>query len=264
MYSKIKIFENFSIDTYSIMMFLGIAFLVWYFVYILEKKNKYSHEKVNSLLIYLAIGLGGALIGALLFDFLVHKLENPNAEFGGITFLGGLIGGVVIFSLLINFFMIDERKNILHILNLIIPGVIFAHAVGRIGCFLSGCCFGKPTEFFLGVVYPSDSTPAQVFPNEDRTGSLPLHPTQLYEAFFLFVLFTLMFIFKNKKVKNYYFSIYLICYAIFRFAIEFLRADDRGNMLFGISPSQYLSILLLITGVVILILPKIKKEKKLE
>lgn len=245
MYDQID-FGIFKIDSYSLMIFIGLCFFVWYFIYILEKKNSYTHEEVNKLLVFLAIGLGGALLSSLLFDFIVHKIKNPEtAKFGGLTFLGGLIGGIIIFSLLIYIFMIDKRKQILKILNLIIPGVVVAHAFGRIGCFLSGCCFGVETSSSFGVVFPGET--------------VKRHPTQLYEALFLFLFFVIFIVLKNKKINKNFLSIYFIGYGVFRFLVEFIRGDNRGSTIFNIlSPSQLISVLLIVSGVIICIYQKKK------
>jgi len=89
---------------------------------------------------------------------------------------------------------------------------------------------------------------------------VPIHPTQLYEAFFLFVLY---FVLKSKIFRNNEFAYYMIFYAIFRFVIEvFFRGDSRGTI-FGAPPSSILSVLMLIAGVVILIQPKLKQNKNM-
>ncbi|MFA7435660.1 MAG: prolipoprotein diacylglyceryl transferase family protein [Bacilli bacterium] len=234
------------IDMSTFTVFLGIALivLVYFFINALEKKRGFSREKTNKFLIL----FGGALLITYLFawffDALFHYFENDEFE-GGITFIAGFIGGVVSFVLLIYFLMKDERKNIYSILNLIIPGVILAHAIGRLGCFSVGCCYGIDAEgSIFGVYFPEGTNP---YIDGIR---VKIHPTQLYEAFFLFALF---FIIKLKVFKKNEFSYYLIFYGIFRFILEvFFRGDSRGEI-FGVAPSSILSVVMVLAGIGILL-----------
>ena len=118
------------------------------------------------------------------------------------------------------------------------------HCLGRVGCFLGGCCFGKPTDSAFGVVFPEGSDPYEFY-----GGAIAVHPTQLYEAAFLLALFFVLFFWLKKDALPFY----CILYGAWRFGIEFLRADDRGS-LFGLplSPSQVISVALFILGGVLL------------
>lgn len=151
-----------------------------------------------------------AFIGALFFDYLVH------GHLGGFTFYGGLVSGAIVFLIFLRIY----NLNIYKFLNLLIPSVIIGHAVGRIGCFLAGCCYGKPTDSLLGVIFPAGSLSSLKYGMGTR-----VHPTQLYESVFLFLLFIVII-----KLVPFYkrFGIYLTGYGLFRFLIEFLRGDNRG------------------------------------
>lgn len=245
--------EKFNISTFEIFLSLALITLILYFIHALEKKLKYSREKTNKFLVLFSISLGITYLFAHYFDALFHFFED--GEFGdGITFIAGLLGGVMSFVLLVYFFAKEERKNILIILNLIIPGIILAHAIGRIGCFSVGCCYGLPTESIFGIYFPEGTIPY------DLGIRVKIHPTQLYEAIFLFGLF---FLLKLKLFKNNEFSCYLIFYAIFRFILEvFFRGDSRG-LIFNIAPSVLLSILMFIIGIVLLCYTHIKHKRVL-
>lgn len=119
------------------------------------------------------------------------------------------------------------------------------HCLGRIGCFLGGCCFGKPTDRPFGVVFPPGSLPYELYGEE-----VAVHPTQLYEAAFLFVLFFILFF----VGKNFELPLYLSLYGIGRFIIEFFRNDDRGA-LFGslLSPAQIVSCFLIVAGIALMV-----------
>lgn len=244
-----------TIPTYSVMISIGIFFLLSIASVNWEKKAGFSHQETNRLLIFLAIGLIAALFSSYLFDAVFHFLNGEAFAFESITFIGGLIGGVVTFICLIWFGWKSHRGDLLKIMNSLIPGVVLAHAFGRIGCFLAGCCYGIPTDSFLGIIFPFG-----------ESAGVRVLPTQLYEAFFLFALY--FFLAKNPKIKGKEFSLYLIAYGAFRFVLEFFRGDNRGSLFSFISgtyadypsPSQYLSILLLGVGV-FLFMKNDKKQK---
>ena len=223
------------------------AFIVLYWY---GKKTSVP-EKFSDFLFY--NGVASTIVGmgsAAVFQGFYNFIENPENGFrldGGITFIGGLIGGAGFF--LIVYFIFRKRLNgrLLEVLSIIPCSITVAHAFGRIGCFFAGCCYGKVTHSFLGVKFPD-------LPE-------PVHPTQLYEAAFLFILFGVMSYLLLKKKFQQNMSLYLIAYGIFRFCIEFLRDDDRGALLGGISPSQFWSIGMVILGIVLwIVLPKFMKK----
>ena len=123
---------------------------------------------------------------AWFFDSLFHYFVSGSFDGEGITYIAGFLGGAISFSILVYFLMKEERKNLIHIFNLIIPGVILAHAIGRIGCFSVGCCYGIKTDSIFGFYFP-EGTNAYI--DGIRT---KIHPTQLYESIFLFSLFFLL------------------------------------------------------------------------
>jgi phosphatidylglycerol:prolipoprotein diacylglycerol transferase len=118
------------------------------------------------------------------------------------------------------------------------PSIAIGHAFGRIGCFLAGCCYGEPCTLPWAVTFTDSRTLAPP--------GVPLHPTQLYSAIGLLLLFAfLLFLRKKKTFQGELFWTYLLCYSIGRFFLEFLRGDDRGSVLGGLlSTTQAISILL--------------------
>ena len=246
------------LDSYAIMLILGVlAFTGVFFI----KTKKYNFSKILKENLIICFIISGCLmyVGAFFFDSLFHSIEEGKLVKGGITYLGGFITAIITFVILIIKVMPYHKKNILFFLNIIIIGIVIAHSLGRVGCFLAGCCYGKQTTSIFGVTFPKGSTAYFLYgPNHS------VLPTQLFEAIFLFLLFiVLLFIKKNQ------FVVYLFSYGIFRFVLEFLRGDDRGS-LFILSPSQWLSIALIITGIIILIkkpnqeyIPSIKTETEI-
>ena len=138
------------------------------------------------------------------------------------TFIGGLIGGVACFLAIYFIFRKKYTARLYEVISLLPCSILIAHAFGRIGCFFAGCCYGKETDSFLGVQFPD-------LPH-------PVHPTQLYEAAFLFVLFAVSVYLILKKDFKHNLSLYLIAYGVFRFLIEYVRGDDRGELVGFVSP----------------------------
>jgi phosphatidylglycerol:prolipoprotein diacylglycerol transferase len=130
------------------------------------------------------------------------------------------------------------------------PGLAFGHALGRVGCFAAGCCYGKPTHHWWGVTFTNPLA-------EKITGTplhVPLEPTQLFEsavelANFIF----LMWLLKHRKFEGQVIGAFMFIYGVARFFIEFLRGDpDRGQVFGGaISVTQLIAIGLVIGGGVI-------------
>jgi len=210
----------------------------------LGKRNGLS-EKFLDFVFYNAIfsimaGFGSATLFQSIYDY----IEDPSKGFSlgtGMTFLGGLIGGVVIF--LSVYFILRRRLTgrVMAILPFTPCIITIAHAFGRVGCFFAGCCYGKPTDSWLGVKFPR-------LPH-------PVHATQLYEAAFLFALFGLCMFLYCKLRFRHTMSLYLCAYGIFRFLLEFLRGDYRGTLLGNtLSPSQIWSIGMVVIGIAMFVI----------
>lgn len=225
------------IHMYGVMVAVGIlaAFLTLF--YCCKKKGidpKFVDFIFYNSILSVILGFGAAALFQATYDY----IENPAAGFklgNGITFIGGLIGGSAVFLIMYFIFRKKYASRLLDVLSILPVCIVIGHAFGRIGCFFAGCCYGKATDCFLGVKFPHLA---------ER-----VHPTQLYEAAFLFVLFAITFLLVMKWNFRHNLSVYLICYGIFRFLIEFVRADDRGSLVGGISPSQFWSLLMIVIGV---------------
>lgn len=222
---------------YGLMIAVGMLACFGVLYYYGKKKNiqgKFIDFIFFNAVIAIALGWGSATIFQATYNYIAHPEQG--FQLGkGFTFIGGLIGGVV--SFLLGYFLFRKKyeNKLLDIISVAPCCILIAHAFGRVGCFFAGCCYGKPTDSFLGVQFPHLPT--------------PVHATQLYEAGFLFLLFAILFLLVMKKNFRHNLSVYLIAYGIFRFLIEYLRADSRGELLPGISPSQFWSILMVVAGV---------------
>jgi phosphatidylglycerol:prolipoprotein diacylglycerol transferase len=203
--------------------------------------RKYCKEERREIYLRLFIpiavimGLFGAFVMELITQSKSFSIGNLNS---GFTFYGGFL---MAFVILIIYGFISKIK-LVFLINFYAPSIAIAHAIGRIGCFFAGCCYGAPTSFFMGVIYPEGSLPFSHY------GACSLHPTQLYESIALFSMFFIL----NKIKFKYRFSFYVISYAIVRFLVEILRADSRGQLLGTeiCSPSQLIAILFVFIGII--------------
>ena len=238
---------GYRIVMYDMMILLGIIAMLIYVINRFEKKGNFTRNQTNRLVILIVISLLFALLSSYLVDGVFHSIQEGELTFGSITFIGGLLGGVAAFLILLKYFYKEKNKDIKKIMNIIIVGVVLAHAFGRIGCFFAGCCYGIPTDSAFGVLFPHGEA-SHAYPDSE------IFPTQLFESFFLFALFIVLN--KVQKFKGFEIEAYVIGYGIFRILIEFIRGDDRGSLftLFTTeynvfpTPSQFLSLLMVLFG----------------
>ena len=197
------------------------------------RKQGISVELILDLAIYVIIA---AIFGARLFyvigDWEQYKnnwLEIFMLQNGGLVFLGGLIFATLAV------FIYAKTKGLpyLKILDVITPGVFLGQAIGRIGCFLNGCCFGLPTKMPWGLVFPKGSLASEFFPWQH------IHPTQLYSSLSVLIIFGLIIIVvRFKKFDGQVFLSGLIFYSIYRFIVEFFRYSPIHW--WKLTPSQWI------------------------
>jgi phosphatidylglycerol:prolipoprotein diacylglycerol transferase len=189
-------------------------------------------------------------------------LRGGMVYYGGL--LGGLAGGIV--------FIVIFRAPVLETMDCVAPGVAMAHAWGRLGCFLAGCCYGVPCDSAGGlcVRFPSDSVAyfdmierGLLSPKESLTP--PLVPVQLIESFFELILaMVLTHLYGFRKTRGQVMGAYFVLYGAFRFGMEALRFDPyRGSLLF-FSTSQWISIALVLAGLVLLFATVIYKFRSVK
>lgn len=175
--------------------------------------------------------------------------QDPIAIFkvwqGGLVFLGGPIVTVPFIVWYVRKYKLPVWKT----LDVLTPGLVIAHMFGRFGCLTAGCCYGKPTGTDFGVRLYSDLV-------ERSLHGIPLHPTQLYEAGSLFLLFlSLIYLFRRKIFDGQVVLTYLMAYSVIRSVIEVFRGDlIRGFVIEGVlSTSQFLSALIFVGALAVLI-----------
>jgi phosphatidylglycerol:prolipoprotein diacylglycerol transferase len=161
----------------------------------------------------------------------------------GGTFFGGVLGAI---ALTIIYTRI-AKIPLLALLDCYSAGLPLGHAIGRLGCFMAGCCYGKPTTLPWGVMFTNPIAPRLV----GTPMGVPLHPTQLYEAAAEFCNFLiLIWIGKRQTFKGQILGTYLLLYGFERSAIEFVRGDpDRTLMFHGaVSLMQIVAVAFILTG----------------
>lgn len=236
----------FGLTLYDILFFVGIfAGLAVYRIY--SGKRNVPAKVYNFYLLLTIIAIGVGYFSAILFQSVYNFIETGVFELRGMTFLGGLIGAVIAFLLGYHFLSKEEdRKYFPMMLNLAPACITIAHFFGRLGCFTAGCCHGIETHGPLDVTFKIINT------NGELIDTFSALPTQLFEAGFLLIIFVVL---SYLFLKNYRICmpVYVIGYGLFRFIIEFWRGDERGELLPFLSPSQTLSIGLIVIGVILLV-----------
>lgn len=145
---------------------------------------------------------------------------------GGFVFYGGLLGGLVFLGVLRGL-RFPLNQNVLWAM---LPALTIGHGLGRVGCFLAGCCFGKETDLFWGM----------------HLHGATRHPTQLFEALVLLGLG--FYLLRSRRKKMELVSTYLLVYGAFRFGIEYLRGDEIRGSWGTLTPSQWISLGLVLSG----------------
>ena len=251
----------FKIPSFALMIWLGIMAFTFVTIYILEKKEGTKKEVTNRILFVCVIGLAALFVFALGFNSLFHSIALKRIKIGGITWLGGVLGAFPTMVLSLHFLCPKIKGRALEYFDYMIPGISLAHAFGRIGCFCGGCCHGGPTDSIFGVCFPHGSVAALKYPGIDGK-SVPVFPTQLFEAAFGLILFIVMMV-CYKRLRGHFVKTYCFSYGVFRFLAEFLRGDNRGSTGFALSPSQAMSIILIVIGILLVLYDKGIAFKKL-
>lgn len=249
------LFEIGTLTIYSYGFALATAFCLSIYLVTKEAKKKQIDPQTTldiSILLLISGIIGGKLayITLNLSEYIKNPLD-PTLWRAGFVFFGGL------FMSVIAVLVYTKKKNLpfLKIADLFIPYAALGQAIGRIGCFLNGCCYGKPTILPWGRVFPL------ICPAGYHYGALKLHPTQLYSSLFLFLLFlSLRKVEANKRFKGEAFLLYLIFYTGFRFFMDFLRGDSSESIFYNLNLFQIICIAIVGTSSVIFFL-KAKKDK---
>ena len=251
-------------EIYSYGVLLALAFYISLYLLTEEarhekaggqaKKENIDAQTILDIAFWVIIsGILGGKLAYVIFNLPLYMEEPLDASLwrGGFIFHGGF------FLSLAAVFIYTKKKKLsfVSVADLFIPYVALGQAIGRIGCFLNGCCYGRPTNMPWGRVFTLNS------PAGYHYGALPLHPTQLYSSLFLFILFLILKKIKtNQKFEGETLLFYLILYPAFRFFLDFLRGDNLGKTFHGLTLFQIICAAIVIGSLVIL-LTKFRKGK---
>ncbi|MFV0445921.1 MAG: prolipoprotein diacylglyceryl transferase [Planctomycetaceae bacterium] len=179
-----------------------------------------------------------------------HLFAAINLSRGGLVLIGAMLGGAV------GFFGLSQLRQVsaLKLLDLLTPSIFVGIGFGRIGCLLYGCCYGDPSSLPWAVTFGPESAAFEAlvergFVLPSAPACMPLHPTQIYSSIngFLLALVTLAY-YQRRRYTGDVFALGIILYAISRFLIEFVRADELGQLGTGLTISQLLALGLLVVG----------------
>ena len=250
----------FTLHTYGVL--LAIAFLAGLWVASRQaKRSGLDAGRVVDMAVWVLIaGLVGAKLLLVLVDwryFSDRPRELLSVFQSGGVFYGGLIGGILVA------WWYARRHHLpgWQTADVLAPGVVIGQAIGRLGCFAAGCCWGAPAQVPWAVTF-TDVYAARAVGTPLDT---PLHPSQIYESLAAFLIFFfLLWLAPRKRFQGQVTLAYVALYSVARFGLEFLRGDpDRGTWFHGaLSTSQIISIVLVL-GVAVL-LPRVRRTQKIE
>ena len=226
---------SFVVHTYGVVLML--AFLVALGrAYTVAKRQNDPEMPPDSILDVgiwmIVIGVLGARLMFVLLDWSEyrHAPGFPGNLFkvweGGLSFHGGLFGGI---AALVGYCLV-KRLSILKVADLFVPSVMIAYAIGRIGCFLNGCCYGAPTNLPWGVRF-----------FDDGRWTPPSHPTQLYAAFLgVIFFFGLVWVERHRRYLGQVSCWFLLATATERFIMEIWRAGTTSDLV-TVGPIHFLT-----------------------
>jgi len=263
MYPELFRIGTFPVTTYGI--FLAVGMLLALFVASrLAARDGLPRERIYDLGLWVLVG---GLVGSKILMLLVEpdvKIFTLDFLRSGGVFYGGLIGGFLAVAILVPLYKLPFWK----VADAFAPGVALGQAFGRQGCFAAGCCWGKVTDGPLGVHFTEAGHEYTGVPIVGPDGAdLFLYPTQMIESLIMLLVFGfLIWLHKRKKFSGQVLITYGVIYSIFRFSIEFIRDDPRGDLfgfttLTGLSTSQGVSLLVAASCIVFLFV-RLRKAAK--
>lgn len=246
MYPELIKIGPLTLHTYGVLVAIG--FLLALGIALRQAKRQgIPHALIADLGFYILVS---AIIGSRVFYVLLnlpYYLRNPIDAFkiweGGLVFYGGLIFVIPI----VMWYVKRKGLDLWAVADISAPSLAVGHAIGRLGCFSAGCCYGAPSDVPWAVTF---SDPKGLAPQW-----IKLHPAQLYESFGEFAIFLILITIRARQsFKGELFWLYGVFYSVLRFIVEFFRGDiERGFIMSGLSISQALSVILFTVSAIMLI-----------
>jgi phosphatidylglycerol:prolipoprotein diacylglycerol transferase len=234
------------IATYGVLLAIGFIAALWVIARLAERDGL-PKDRIYDLGLYI---LACSLIGSKLL-MVITEWNEYRGEWrrifsfdlwrSGGVYYGGFLIALLVSVILMRKWRLPWRKTS----DAFAPGVALGHAIGRLGCFSAGCCWGKPTSSWIGVRFTEKASELTGVPIDSA-----LVPTQLIEAVVNLAIFGfLIWLKKRRAVEGQLIYSYMMIYGIARFTIEFWRDDPRGQV-FGLSTSQFISVIMFVLGFV--------------
>lgn len=273
----------FRLPSYGFMIMCGFLCALW----LSSRRGRRVGIPPAVLLDVAVVSLLGGIIGARIYYviqewsyFANTPLDIVRFDKGGLVFYGGIIGGggcLLVMTVL-------KKQRLWRVFDVVSSVVPLAHAFGRVGCFLNGCCFGRATQSWIGMRFPRilsaggggvlegqewTITGSPVFLDHLNRGlvdetmdcSLPVHPTQLYAVGYNLIIFGLLsYVFLRRRREGNVAWTYLVCYGLARFVNEFFRAD-QPEVFAGLTGAQLMCAVLAAFGLIMLAAGR-RKERR--
>jgi phosphatidylglycerol:prolipoprotein diacylglycerol transferase len=258
MYPHLFTIGDFTVTSFGLMMFLAFLGGAWVLARQFERRGM-DPEHAWDMLIWIAVGgIAGAklyYLGLHLDDLIADPLRSLTSR-GGLVWYGGFIGGVLAFWW-------QARKRDLHLAQTFdsaAPALALAYGIGRMGCFLVGDDYGRPTDSWVGIAFPEGYPPTtagyfrsigyDIAADIPDSAVLTVIPTQLFEIAAALLMFAILWRLSGSLRHGRLFAVYLVLYGIERFTIEFWRAKT-DYIAIGLTTSQVASLILLAVAAVI-------------
>ena len=213
-------------------------------------------EDANKILDLCFYVLVAAIVGSRILYVLVNWSDFRHDPFeivriwhGGLVFYGGFIGALIA----VLWYIRRKGLPLLKTADIMAPSIAFGQFVGRIGCFFSGCCYGKTCDLPWAVIFTHAESLAPK--------GVPLHPTQLYSALnSLLIFLVLVGLKRHKGFEGQIFWAYVLLYAVTRSILEHFRGDERGMFIEGmLSTSQLIGLIMAVIAIAMMIILKQRK-----
>ncbi|MCQ2379982.1 MAG: prolipoprotein diacylglyceryl transferase [Victivallaceae bacterium] len=229
---------------YGVMAALGFL-LATLIIYRFRKHADLSPDDVSTLsMVTIITGLIGARAFYVIqfFEYYENNLFGIiRIDQGGLVFYGGLLAIVGLWG-----FCKIKKKDFVCTMDIVAAALTVAHACGRIGCFMNGCCYGDKTDSIFGVHYPVGSDAYNQY------GGAAVHPSPIYETIENLALFGLLCLMLRTKKRGISISVYFIAYGTLRFINEFWRGDNNRFFFNTLTIAQVIGLVLVPTGLLML------------
>lgn len=236
---------NVTIYSYGFMIAMGVIAGVSYMAVRGKKELGLTFDTANSLFLYIFVA---AFVGGKVFLFFENPSYYVNEPEKLLTGRGFVFYGSFLFAIPTMYWFFKRKKlPVYQMLDIMAITTCLVHMFGRIGCFMAGCCYGKPTDSILGTSFTDPACYAD-------PKNVPLHPTQIYEAGYIFLVgVVLWYLRSKKKFHGQLFLLYLVLYGAGRFVLEYFRGDiARGFVIRNYLSHSQLIALVMVAGVMMI------------